>query len=139
MQILFDTNILLDAILIREPFATDATFLIVAVEQEQIIGFVSATTLTDVYYLVRRQTRSAEAAINAINELLTLMEICTVDRTVLEQAVIFNQDDFEDAVQIACAIRLGLDAIVTRDVTGFAGSRIPAMSPEDLRREIQQY
>lgn len=139
MRILFDTNILLDAILAREPFVTDAAFLLTAVESGQIVGFVSATTVTDVHYLVRRQTKSAEIAITAVTRLLELMEICTIDRAVLEQAIRLNQDDFEDAVQIACAIGLGLDAIVTRDVSGFSSSIIPVMSPKDLRSEIQQY
>lgn len=138
MRILFDTNILLDAILTREPFATDAAFLLTAVELGQITGFVSATTLTDVYYLVKRQTRSAETAFNAVNELLELMEICTVDRAVLEQAILFDRDDFEDAVQIACAIRLGLDAIVTRDVAGFTNSLISIISPENLKNKLKK-
>jgi len=48
MQILFDTNVLLDAVLARESFVADATFLLEAVEAGQIVGFMSATTVTDV-------------------------------------------------------------------------------------------
>jgi len=137
MQVLFDTNILIDAILIREPFAADAAFLLTAVELGQITGFVSATTLTDVYYVVRRQTRDAETAMNAIIRLLELMEVCPVDRLILEQAILLSCDDFEDDVQIACAIDLSLDAIVTRDTTGFSGSSILVLSPQDLRRQLE--
>jgi hypothetical protein len=35
-------------------------------------------------------------------------------------------------VQIGCAVEAGLDAIVTRDPRGFAGSPIPALSAADL-------
>ena len=136
MRVLFDTNILLDAILGREPFTADAAFLIRAVGADQIRGFVSATTLTDIYYLVRRQTRSAETAMNAVTDILDIMEICAVDRAVLEQAILLNQGDFEDAVQVACAIQFGLDAIVTRDVAGFANSPIVVMSPADLKDAV---
>jgi predicted nucleic acid-binding protein len=121
MRVLFDTNILLDALLAREPFVRDASFLFEAVEGGQIQGFISATTVTDVHYLVGRQTRSAETAITAVTRLLQLMEICTVDREVLEQAIALRLPDFEDAVQVASAIRLELDAIVSRDVNGFIG------------------
>ena len=48
---------------------------------------MSATTVTDVHYLVGRQTKSSEAAIAAVTRLLALMEICAVDREVLEQAI----------------------------------------------------
>jgi predicted nucleic acid-binding protein len=133
MKILFDTNVLLDAMLAREPFLADATFLLNAVESGRVEGFMSATTVTDVHYLVGRQTKSSEAAIAAVTRLLALMEICAVDREVLEQAIALELPDFEDAVQIACAIKLELEGIVTRDVNGFAGSPIPVFSPQELR------
>lgn len=137
MRILFDTNILLDAILSREPFATDAAFLIRAVASNRVTGFASATTLTDVYYLVRRQTRSAETAINAVTDILKLMQICAVDRTIIDRAILLKRDDFEDAVQIACALGLGVDAIVTRDTAGFVGSSILVLSPQNLRQQLE--
>ncbi|MEG5001719.1 PIN domain-containing protein [Microcoleus sp. B4-D4] len=136
MKVLFDTNVLLDAMLAREPFVADAAFLLNAVESGRIEGFMSATTVTDVHYLVGRQTKSSEAAIAAVTRLLALMEICAVDREILEQAIGLGLPDFEDAVQIACAIELELEAIVTRDVNGFAGSPISVLSPQELRNRF---
>ncbi|MBD2088544.1 PIN domain-containing protein [Microcoleus sp. FACHB-1515] len=49
MRVLFDTNILLDALLARELFVANAAFLFNAVESGQIEGFMSATTITDVH------------------------------------------------------------------------------------------
>jgi predicted nucleic acid-binding protein len=132
MKVLFDTNVLLDALLARVPFVDDAAYLLGAVESGKIQGFISATTVTDVHYLVKRQTKSAETAIATIVKLLVLMEICLVDRNVIERAVALNLVDFEDAVQVASAMQAGLDAIVTRDMAGFVGSPILVMSPEEL-------
>jgi predicted nucleic acid-binding protein len=136
MRVLFDTNVLLDALLAREPFVRDAAFLLEAVESGQVEGFMSATTVTDVHYLVKRQTKNSEAAMVAVIQLLTLMELCPVDRGVLERAVILGLADFEDAVQVASAIELGLEAIVTRDVRGFAGAMVLVLSPEDLKNQL---
>ncbi len=136
MRVLFDTNVLLDALLAREPFVVDAAFLFSAVESGQIEGFMSATTVTDVHYLVGRQTKSAEIAITAVTRLLALMEICAVDRKVLEQSLLLGLSDFEDAVQVSCAIQAGLDAIVTRDVVGFTGAPISVLSPGELRSSL---
>lgn len=94
--------------------------------------------MTDVHYLVKRQTKSAEVAITAVTRLLVLMEVCTVDRGVLEQAITLGLADFEDAVQMAGAVALGLDAIVTHDVDGFGGSPLPVFLPEALREHILQ-
>jgi predicted nucleic acid-binding protein len=136
MRVLFDTNVLLDALLAREPFVQDAAFLLEAVEAGNITGFISATTVTDVHYLVGRQTKSPALAIAAVNRLLTLMEICTVNRRALEQALDLNMPDFEDAVQIACATTSNVEVIATRDLKGFAGSRIPVLLPNDLSRQL---
>ena len=128
---------LLDALLAREPFVSDAAFLLEAVEKGEIIGFISATTVTDIPYLVGRQTKSSKLAIVAVTRLLALMEICAVDRGVLEQAITLILSDFEDAVQVAWANSLGLDAITTRNVNGFTGSPIPIFSPSDLRNQLR--
>ena len=136
MRVLFDTNILLDALLAREPFVSDAAFLLEAVESKRIEGFISATTLTNIHYLVRRQTKSTETAITAVTRLLALMDVCTVDRQVLEQAILLKLANFEDVVQVACAISTGVEVIVTRDVSGFAGSPILVLSPRDLRTQL---
>ncbi|MDZ7966779.1 MAG: PIN domain-containing protein [Nostoc sp. DedSLP03] len=136
MRVLFDTNVLLDALLAREPFVADAAFLLQTVELGQVEGFMSATTVTDIHYLVGRQTKSTEIAIAAVTQLLALMEICAVDRDVLEQAIALRLTDFEDAVQVASAMKLGLEAIVTRDVDGFTGSPIPVLSPKEMRNQL---
>ncbi|MBW4426199.1 MAG: PIN domain-containing protein [Nostoc desertorum CM1-VF14] len=136
MRVLFDTNVLLDALLAREPFVADAAFLLETVESRQIEGFMSATTVTDVYYLVARQTKSAEVAIAAVTQLLALMEICAVDLGVLKQAITLGLTDFEDAVQVASAMKLALEAIITRDVDGFTGSPILVLSPKDMRNQL---
>jgi predicted nucleic acid-binding protein len=136
MRVLFDTNVLLDALLAREPFVADAAFLLKAVETQQIEGFMSATTITDVHYLVGRQAKSTETAMTAVKQLLSLMEICAVDRETLECAIDLELSDFEDAIQISCAIRLSLDAIVTRDVSGFTGSPIRVLSPDALKSQL---
>jgi predicted nucleic acid-binding protein len=136
IQVLFDTNVLLDAVLAREPFLADAAFLLEAVEAGQLVGIISATTITDIYYLVGRQTKSKTTAITAVMQLMALMEVGMVDRTILEQAISLNFADFEDAIQVACAIALGVDAIVTRDLDGFAESPVLVLSPADLRSRL---
>jgi predicted nucleic acid-binding protein len=113
MRVLFDTNVLLDALLARDRFVADSVALLEAIEAGQLVGFMSATTVTDVHYLVERQTKSAAVAMVAVTRLLALMEVCAVDRRVLEQAIALKLPDFEDAVQVACAVAMKIEAIVS--------------------------
>jgi hypothetical protein len=50
----------------------------------------------------------------------------------LHAAQAFSGPDFEDDLQIACALQVNVDAIVTRDPRGFAASPIPVLTPADL-------
>ena len=136
MKALLDTNVLLDFLLEREPFKKDAEELFAAIDSGQIIGFVTATTLTDIFYIARKHTRSLELAREAVSSTLDTMTICPVNRNVLEAAFASGLTDFEDAVQIYSAIAQNLDAIVTRDVKGFVSSTIPVYSVQELLKRL---
>jgi predicted nucleic acid-binding protein len=136
VRVLIDTNIVLDFLLQREPFSQDAELLFQSIDAGQIIGYVTATTLTDIFYISRKHARSVEQARQAVSEILTAMVICPIDRAVLESAFNSGLVDFEDAVQIFGAVAQGLDAILTRDSKGFLSSPIPVMSVQELLRSI---
>lgn len=138
MRVLVDTNVVLDFLLQREPFSQDAELLFQAIDMGEVIGYVTATTLTDLFYISRRHTRSIERARQAVSEILTVMMICPVDRAVLEAAFHSGLADFEDAVQIFSAVTQGLEAIVTRDAQGFLSSPIPVLSIQELLQQVRQ-
>ena len=132
MRVLVDTNIMLDALLEREPFVRDARPLLEAIDSGQIRGYVAATTITNIFYIVRRQTRSIERARESVSQTLAAMQICSVNSDILEVAFASNLRDFEDAVQLACAIAENLDAIITRNPQDFAGAALPILSASEL-------
>ena len=61
MRVLLDPNIILDEVLRREPFYTDADALFQQTRTGKIIGYVTATSLTDIFYIARKQKNSAVA------------------------------------------------------------------------------
>ena len=136
MKVLVDTNVLLDFLLEREPFKKDAEELFAAIDSGQIIGYVTATTLTDIFYIARKHTRSLELAREAVFSILEIMTISPVNRNVLEAAFVSGLTDFEDAVQIYSAIAQNLDAIITRDAKGFVSSTIPIYSVRELLKRL---
>ena len=131
LRILVDTNVIVDHLLEREPFAIDADALLEAIKAKRIKGYVTATTFTDIFYLARKR-KGSEMAKQDIAELLSLVEVCPVDRRILEWAVSYEMSDFEDAVQLACAIADNLEAIVTRNPQDFTNSSIPILSAGEL-------
>lgn len=131
MRVLIDTNVVLDFLQGREPFLEDAARLFERIDSGEIEGLIAATTITNIYYIVRRAS-GKEVAQDAIAQVLTDLTICAVDLEVVQQALALNFNDFEDAVQYVCAMVYQADAIVTRDVRGFIDAEIPVVLPENL-------
>jgi hypothetical protein len=84
-----------------------------------------------VFYIVRKQTDLATAK-TAVADCLATLHVAAVDRTALLMAQAMSGSDYEDNLQIACAIHSGMDLIVTRDPRGFAHSPLPVSTPADL-------
>lgn len=129
MNILFDTNVVLDALLDREPWADAAVSLFDRVESGAVTGLLGATTVTTIHYIARRNVNEAMAA-GMITDLLQLFEIAPVNRAVLEGALALGFDDFEDAVLHEAGRLAGAESIVTRDRPDFSAATLRVYDPE---------
>ena len=137
MRVLLDTNIILDFFLEREPFFLDASELFEAIANRQIEGFITASSVTDIFYICRRQTQNLEQSRQILTTTLALLSICPVDREILETALKSSLADFEDAVQIACAEAQNLEAIITRNPRDFQTVNVPVMSATQMMEQLK--
>jgi len=135
LKIIFDTNIVLDVLLDREPFSTSAALLFSKVEKGELSGYLCATTITAIHYLIYKAL-GARHAQKHVGNLLSLFEIAPVNRAVLEGALQSGFADFEDAVIHEASIHAGVEALVTRDSGGFKRATIPVYSPDELLRVL---
>ncbi len=131
MNVLFDTNVVLDALLDREPWAEAAVALFDCIESGGLIGHLGATTVTTIHYIARRNV-GAGAADEMMKDLLRLFAVAPVNRAVLEGALALGFDDFEDAVLHEAGRLAGVRAIVTRDPSGFRAATLRVYDPETL-------
>ena len=131
MRVLFDTNVVLDALLDRDPWAEAAVTLFARVEAGELVGHLGATTLTTVYYIAARNV-GVDAAERMMRDLLRLFEVAPVNRAVLEGAMGLDFADFEDAVLHESGKSVGVDALTTRDPQGFARSSLRVYAPDAL-------
>jgi predicted nucleic acid-binding protein len=131
LNILFDTNIILDALLDRDPFGQNAVILLDAAEQSVINGFLCADSVTTLYYLMEKVKTKAFAR-QKIKLLFDLFEVAPVNRAVLDEALVLDFSDFEDAVVHQSAVGVNADGIVTRNTVDFKKSKIAIFSPTEL-------
>jgi predicted nucleic acid-binding protein len=136
VKILFDTNVILDVLLEREPYADIATKLISMVEKNKLKGFLGATTITTIFYLASKVAGKKKAK-SEVNKLLSLFKIAPINQTVLKEAVNLPFTDFEDAVLHEAAKQIGLHGIVTRNTKDFKKVSISVYTPEELLKMIK--
>ena len=138
MKILVDTNVIIDALTGREPFRENAEqiFLLAANQIEDM--YITASSATDIYYLVRKYLHSTEKAKNVMAKLYELFHILDVITADCQEALSSEVNDYEDAVISCCASRNHMDYIVTRNIKDYEKSKVEAILPNQLLKMISQ-
>ena len=135
MKVLLDTNIIIDIALERQPYFTNSETVLAFVEQGQIEGYISASTISDLYYLIRKQ-KGRDLTIEFLQEILTFCQIATVNQAAIRMAFTTNFQDFEDSIQYSTSVVNKLDAIITRNPQDFPIVTPRIITPEQLIAEL---
>jgi len=131
LKIVFDTNIVLDILLNREPFVELSANIVSSVENKNIEGYLCATTITTLDYLISKQTNRNVARIE-IQKLLNIFEISEVNAKVLDMSLNSGFRDFEDAVQYYSGECCGVNGLVTRNTKDYKQAKLPVYTPDEL-------
>lgn len=128
--LVFDTNVLLDALLLRAPFADAALEAVRLVDRGAIRGCITATSVAALYFFLRKRNGESSAR-QDLRDLADTFVISPVETGLIQSALTRAGSDFEDDLVIETAIREGASAILTRDPSGFRASPVPAVSPSE--------
>jgi predicted nucleic acid-binding protein len=131
MTVLIDTNVALDILLNNARFADNSKVLCDFADEKRFIGYISASAITDIFYISQKKL-GKKTAKEAIKYLLKTCYPATVTDNDIYKALDLTWDDFEDAVQFTVGEGLSADYIVTRNIQDFSSSRIPAITPEQF-------
>ena len=136
MKILLDTNIILDIALRRLPHYDDSADVFRKIDNRTLFGFVTATTITDIYYIARKD-KGHEKTIEFISNLIEIVDILGIDREVILESLKSQITDFEDAVQSVASEFNKIDYIITRNTKDFENSEIEAITPKDFLKILE--
>ena len=139
MIVLFDTNIILDHLLRREPHSNFADSLIERCLYGDINGYIAAHSIPNVFYIMRK-LHSSQKRKDMIRNLCGFLTIVGIDqRKIFDSLDNENFDDIEDFLQAECALEINADYIVSRDFDGgFENSIVPVISPKNLLEIINK-
>ena len=137
MNVLIDTNIILDDIISRMPNAEAARKISQLITDELVNGFITANSLTDIFYIVSKSRGESIARITVKNLLINFVVI-SIDGEDCHKAINLPMRDFEDALIAVCAEKANLDYIITNDKEFLKSMDIgiPAVSPVDFLSKL---
>jgi len=131
-RIFLDTDVALDHLADRQPFAEYAHRLLALAETGDLTICVSSLSFSNLYYLLRR-LKGHEAALALLDKLKSLVHISAVAEAEIQSALASSFKDFEDAIQhFTAKAEGGVSAIVTRNKADYSASEIPVLSPEEF-------
>jgi len=135
MIIVFDNNVVLDALLERKPFCGEAERLFTICVSEHT-GCLTTNSLTDVFYVLAKFIGRAKAK-QAVRKLIELFVIIPVSEEDCVNALELPIDDFEDALLASCAAVTGAEYIISRDVEfARAASPVRVITPSEFLSNI---
>jgi len=130
-KILIDLNIILD-FLNKRNFHKEAAQLIDMCVEKNLEGYLCAHEITTLSYFLLKEQKDKVKVINTITALLDIFNVIPIDEAVLRDSLISPISDYEDAVIEVSSMKNNIDYIITRNISDFKLSRIPALTPEQL-------
>ncbi|MGN0656240.1 MAG: PIN domain-containing protein [Ruminiclostridium sp.] len=132
MTAVIDTCVIIDALQNRKPYSEDAQKLFLAVSNRHINGILTAKSITDIFYILRRGLHNDSLTKECIHKLFLLFEVADTYAVDCQIALGAETKDYEDAVMIETAKRIGADCIITRNIKDYSSAGIPVYSPAEI-------
>ena len=132
MRILADTNVIIDALASREPWNKSAEEIFLMAANQTIEMYITASSATDIYYLIRKYLHNTEEAKTIMGKLFSLTSILEVGADDCIDALASFINDYEDAVVEKVAHRNDMDYIVTRNIKDYQAGDTKIILPDDF-------
>jgi predicted nucleic acid-binding protein len=132
MKVYFDTNIVVDILLKREPFFGTSYEMLTKIAKGYAEGFIGANAVVDIFYIVNKNLKNYDETINSIFDVLEILSLVDTTAQDIFNAKHINMPDYEDAVIATIALRENASYIVTRNTADYTNSPVPAITPADF-------
>lgn len=131
-----DTNVILNWLIPTRDKHLEATSFMKEFVLGHAEGFVSSHSLTDIFYIARKNY-SVEERKRFLLLILSNFQVVTESQNdffdVLNDSAFF---DIEDGLQVKCAEKIVVDYIVTENLKDFASSKIPSIDTASALRIV---
>jgi predicted nucleic acid-binding protein len=131
MNVLIDTNVLLDVLTVREPFYKNSAIVWSMVEEGLIKGYISAISVNNIYYIAKK-LKGIDEAEEIVDKVINDFKIVSLNHEILKLSRTISKKDFEDIIQYFSALKSGCDCIITRNKKDFPSDKMSIMEPSEF-------
>lgn len=134
LKLMVDTNVIVDYLQPRPEFFDNARLLMLCGRLGEFDLWATGSQMTDALYILSGggQQSLLPSTLQSLRGMRQFMQIWPIGPVEIDTMLRTIWKDPEDALIYDAALRLGADAIVTRDKKGFEQSSLPVMDCEEL-------
>jgi predicted nucleic acid-binding protein len=134
-RVFLDSDVILDFLTMRSPFAADAMKIIQYGYSGDLKISTSSLSISNIYYVISR-IQGKRKALKKIKELLNFIEVLSVHQSTIENAAYSEFKDFEDALQNFTAQESDIRNLITRNIKDFVASSLFVQTPTEFIKEF---
>ena len=134
-RVFIDTNILLDLLLERQPWVSQASVLFSMADRKELDLLCCSLSFSTAIYLMNRLKYSRKEIISKLTIVKSLCTVTTVDTSVIDRVLQSDFADLEDGLQYYSALAANAELILTRNKKDYTFSNIPVLSPTEYLNE----
>jgi predicted nucleic acid-binding protein len=124
-----DTDVILDFMIAREPFALDAARIFSLSENKEVLVCTTGLVFSNAYYVLRK-LGTHKKVIEKLTQLSRIIEIIGLSKDAVMQALGSDFSDFEDALQHYAALAGDVKVIITRNTKDYRNSQLAVLTPD---------
>lgn len=128
-KLFIDTDVILDFMTAREPFALDAARIFSLSEKKKISTCTTGLVFSNAYYILRK-LGPHKKVIEKLTQLARLIDVIGLPKVAVMQALGSEFSDFEDALQHFAALSEDVKIIITRNTKDFKHSQMAVLTPD---------
>ncbi len=134
IKLFLDTNIILDILDTERPYSKESEILFKFIEDGTLMAYFSESVVTTTDYVLKKKFTNAKR-VSILTDLLQLITIIDCANSIVQNALLKNESDVEDAILYELALTEKLDYFITNDkqaLKKLATKKLPIITTKDF-------
>ena len=127
------SDIILDLLLKRYDYYNNAAELMTKIDKRKYKGYTTPLVIANIHYIMTK-FGGKKKSIKNIRKLRKLISILSIDEKIVDEALLSDNTDFEDAIQYITSEKNNIDFIITRNKGDFKNSKLPVLNAKEFLR-----